>query len=1124
MDDGKTYTYGYNVGWNVENAYLEEQKSILEKYNEQIKKVEYWRGEKGRISRTINRLREELTEENLKKQYIEDQIRMPFSSYVNEYRDSIIRKERELNIDYDRAIDNYNANLYYLIEIKNQTGRAIYARRNELDLRLKQLKIREEQLSLMARPRYDENHNVVNSEELMNFRVESDNIFLERKKLEHALEEVGKMEELIEFTEEEGKLMLRGLNPREKEIYKEIDNDPQKTIPTDGDDLTDDKDDAIAKYEEALAKYEQLLSEYNQELEQLYQLQHQYENDEIDYKQYLEFGNHMLERYDFIEKEYQKLLKLKSEIEASHSLENEELNKKLKDLEQQLEDWRYYAAHLGNGMDPVNLEELENKIKKTKEKLNRRNNLKNPTPPQKPVIINQKTKEEETEVSNKKNYTIEEILAKIGYGTEEEEDKLFGFWDNFVYTAKDVKVWNFPKSKAFTILDKPLKLVKSSIGSLVFGLEKVIGKLAYKNSDEVKERIDKVLDRINDLTDEEIEFLANNLTYRAFKELGSTIPKIVYNAIQKKIREKYNGQYLLNANRKIQSMYIAIIEKYKKCADIKEKLGSDSLNPIEKASLQNEFNTYSKQLCNDIVNLMEFRAEVDQKVNLSGAAALDYNNKAKYTQSAGGHNIKIKVQQEYNFFFKRTHISEFLNKGDGFNAAKRFLYGEKLKIANTEEKRTLKNRFAKSRVGAYEFSPLVTIADYSSDTYLKDVLTTLMIISSIGNMVYMKKLKEELANTQAELIQANAQIEAYNLNIEATNKNLQDLQQKITELTNKQNVTQGELNQLFQDISNANQTIMSNNKAMKELQNIFGLYSADPEAFVNHMIEFTKRSVGTDHGYSEYYTMTAEAGQKGTGMLMSNGTIYNAVDQANHNFSAELLSKLENIQGDTSLSSVEKAKLVANVFNDSSKNLSAFIDTLKTQALDYISNYGGNWDLSAFEAVMNSAATYDSAFVSDVFNGFVEAAMKADSLKTIELLTPTLNLPTIDLEVPGAIETIKTIALDIPQVSLVPAIATLTSVVGKAGLEAVTDEIKRENKGKTLFDHTKEMTDNITNLINDTDIDMASVAKDNYESAKEEWDSKGPFYRLFHQKEKPKNLDYYIDALKEENKKGGYSL
>ena len=73
-----------------------------------------------------------------------------------------------------------------------------------------------------TKPQYDENGNILNSKELIALRNKYDSIWLEIRKLEHALKKLDEMFALVEFTKEETDLMMRGLNPQQKEIYEEI--------------------------------------------------------------------------------------------------------------------------------------------------------------------------------------------------------------------------------------------------------------------------------------------------------------------------------------------------------------------------------------------------------------------------------------------------------------------------------------------------------------------------------------------------------------------------------------------------------------------------------------------------------------------------------------------------------------------------------------------------------------------------------------------------------------------------------------------------------------------------------------------------------------------------------------
>ena len=228
------YTYGYNLGWNVENEYINSLNGIMDRYNEQISKISYITNSMQMVDADIIR-NSRISDEQLREWYNEDYASnnslVSFEQYKKNIEEELKQKRERLNQDVYHRSDEYFANLYYLIDIKTETRKAIHKRRNELELLLSEKNIELSSISLEQRKtkiQYDENGNVINSNELQALRKKYDDCFLEIRKIEHALKTLEDMFKLVEFTQEETDLMIRGLNPQQRKIYDEIDKKPKK--------------------------------------------------------------------------------------------------------------------------------------------------------------------------------------------------------------------------------------------------------------------------------------------------------------------------------------------------------------------------------------------------------------------------------------------------------------------------------------------------------------------------------------------------------------------------------------------------------------------------------------------------------------------------------------------------------------------------------------------------------------------------------------------------------------------------------------------------------------------------------------------------------------------------------
>ena len=278
------YTYGYNNGWNVENEYINNLQYILEDYNAQMDRIHEIENFDGEIDQQISN-REELVnadiirnyrnipDEELRNQYFEDRGHYPTSDELNKYREelnefrngsimgkpaNVLRGDelekydnalynkalRELINGNDSALVNFDdetkeslkrqaevirdkriANIYYLIDLKNEARKNINKERETLRLKERELQINLDQILLnMGRAQ--------SNEERVELRKQYDDTFLELQKVRHALKTLDEMWAKIEFTDEENRLMMSGLNPQQRKYYDEIDKTkPNKLEP-----------------------------------------------------------------------------------------------------------------------------------------------------------------------------------------------------------------------------------------------------------------------------------------------------------------------------------------------------------------------------------------------------------------------------------------------------------------------------------------------------------------------------------------------------------------------------------------------------------------------------------------------------------------------------------------------------------------------------------------------------------------------------------------------------------------------------------------------------------------------------------------------------------------------------
>lgn len=275
-----------NNGWNIENEYINSLNEVIEDYNNQVKKIEGINSFiaiaeidtepsiKQQIEQTnsfIQRAQEEIirnnnytsptfSDEQIMHWYNEDYPsyntaitfevykanllrELEVSNNINkqnlakrneELSKQILEKQEylsQLNVEKQLYLSNLKdeakANMRYLIDVKNESKKVILKKKSEINLLLSEKRIQLSSILLEQQrtaPKYDDSGKILNSEKLIALRNKYDAIWLEIRKIEHALQKLDEMVGLMEYTQSEIDLMMRGLNPKQKEIYDNIIN------------------------------------------------------------------------------------------------------------------------------------------------------------------------------------------------------------------------------------------------------------------------------------------------------------------------------------------------------------------------------------------------------------------------------------------------------------------------------------------------------------------------------------------------------------------------------------------------------------------------------------------------------------------------------------------------------------------------------------------------------------------------------------------------------------------------------------------------------------------------------------------------------------------------------------
>lgn len=886
------YTYGYNIGWDVENEYINSLNEIMADYNAQMNEVTKIANDITEIESRIEK-NNAISDEQIRAWYNEDYALngnlRSFESYKSDILNTFQETENQLRQTMLIKENEYFANLRYLSDVRFDTKSGLVRKENELKDLLEEKRLEWQVLNF----RMHRDPSGIIPEDM---RKQADDLFLDIRKLEHALEKLQELLNLIEPTQIEINFGMRALNLTQKDIYNKIKKgkepslDPNPTpdpipdpIPNPIPNPTPQDDDLlelIDAYNKMLAEYKMLFEIYEQVFEIFGEYQQKYEAGEISYAEYEEYAKYMANRDEYLAEKY-------AEINAMYN----------------------------NIISKDKTGELKSKIEA----------------PQKPWRSGVLTEKDRENGQEKLSRGVREILSDIG--SLDGEQQTFTAMDDFVYKYKNAKVWNWKKRKERTFLDKPYKLLSSTIGAVVTLSGKTLAGIMAKNK-ERQLRCENAINVINNLTEEELfevyEYLASPTR---MKQNYNTAPKFilsvlhdrVYNIVMRKITE---------LNQDAIKYYNEIIELYKQAKkEIDSGIDRETVNKKYSSQIIAAYNSY-----NESYNM------ADQISNKSGIQAMADNIKARYNLLIGGVNSSSKDAP-----VERGHLGNIdkvltraLNVGDGLLVAEAFLHEEHAEINYEEEKRTLKNRFGKASVGATSYEPISRVADYSENTYIGDVFKTVAIVGSICSAYTIYNLKQNLATAN----------------------------QTITSLNNQ---------------------INTQNQVISNLQSILNSSAFDANLVSDEVSNLIKNMSETLRQSGEYIGGIAQAGANGTNLLVSQGSTYNLLDDELHEFAADTISQVDTINQTLTGSArlEELMKLVKPVLE---KQIYVYqthdADIAKYLNIVMNSNHVENW--AGLAQMSNTVNNLNPSFIGNQYNAIMNLINQTNNLQAIQL-AQTIN-------------------------------------------------------------------------------------------------------------------------------------
>ena len=363
----------------------------------------------------------------------------------------------------------------------------------------------------------------------------------------------------------------------------------------------------------------------------------------------------------------------------------------------------------------------------------------------------------EDELVNDHSLTLDEIIYKVC------GDNNFNDRQSSRYAASKIKVFTKPQKDKLGLGYKIVSIPRTIIGIVPRAAMKLYGKFISKRT---KNMFKEMEERANNLTDKEVEVILNE--YKGNLAQSKRLPKGFNNAIRPRI-DRYVSERIALINEQIRQNIIKIDYSTKVIKLLDEKLETE--NDAEMISKINQVidTAYSKSYAciKDLIKLQldgnnlqcghglhSFEEELkalDTKMNyIGGRFSKTREYDPKLWSKISGYSQKI----EYSLNPKEV-VDSYIKREE--------IYKE-----NTNEKRSIFNLGSKVTTGKLDYRPFVESLNYGNDPYIRDLITTIMVVSSAAslanNLIDNFKNQEIIENINEQIIQANkAGVEQQNL-------------------------------------------------------------------------------------------------------------------------------------------------------------------------------------------------------------------------------------------------------------------------------------------------------------------------------------------------------------------------
>ena len=283
---------------------------------------------------------------------------------------------------------------------------------------------------------------------------------------------------------------------------------------------------------------------------------------------------------------------------------------------------------------------------------------------------------------------------------------------------------------------------------------KLYGKFITK---ETKNTFAEMEARANNLTDREVEIILNE--YKGNIAQSKRLPKGFNNAIRPRV-DKYVSVRIAQINEQIRQNILKIDYSGKVIKALKERLKTEE-DPQMITKINAVIDTaYSKAyIC--VRNLEALRLDGNNLQCGYGLHSFEEELKALDTKMnyMGGRFSKAReydpeVWDEISEYSDKIKVSR--NPKEVVDA---FIKREELYKENTKEKRSVLNLGSKVTAGKLDYRPFVESLNYGNDPYIRDLITTILVISSAAslanNIIDNIKHQEMIDKINEQIVQAN---------------------------------------------------------------------------------------------------------------------------------------------------------------------------------------------------------------------------------------------------------------------------------------------------------------------------------------------------------------------------------